>query len=313
MKKDLISIHDMKVGEVRELMELSARVKAEPLRFRGALAGRSLAMIFQKSSTRTRVSFEVGMFQLGGQALFLSSRDIQLGRGETIPDTARVLSRFVHAIMARTYAHRDVVELAREATVPVINGLTDDLHPCQALSDFFTLREIFGDLEGRKLAYVGDGNNMAHSLMLGAPKVGMDIAIASPRGFKVAVKYLELARATAEKAGTRIDLTDDPSEAADGASAVYTDVWASMGQEDEAERRRKSFREFTVDSKVMKAAVPEAVFLHCLPCHRGEEVSADVADGPQSRIFDQAENRLHVQKAILLQLIGDEENEREAN
>lgn len=302
-QRHLISIHDLSTGEVHDLLRLAAAVKAQPTRFASALAGKTLGMIFQKSSTRTRVSFEVGMYQLGGHALFLSSRDIQLGRGETVADTAQVLSRYLNGIMARTFAHQDVVDLARFGTIPVINGLTDDLHPCQALTDYFTLQEVFGDLSGRKLAYVGDGNNMAHSLLLGAAKVGMDIAIAGPAGYECAPAYLELARQDAAAAGTRIEITRDPVAAVKGASAVYTDVWASMGQEDEAKKRIADFQGYSVDEALMAHAAPDAIFLHCLPAHRGEEVSAGVADGPQSRIFDQAENRLHVQKAILLHLM----------
>ena len=300
----LISIHDLTAGQVERLLALAAEVKANPERFATALAGKTLAMIFQKSSTRTRVSFEAGMFQLGGHALFLSARDIQIGRGEPISDTAQVLSRYCDGVMARTFAHQDVVDLARFGTVPVINGLTDDLHPCQALADYFTLREVFGDLGGRKIAYVGDGNNMAHSLLFGAAKVGMDVAVASPPAYRVKPAYVEPARADAAAAGTRIDLGDDPAAAVAGASCVYTDVWASMGQEAEAQERLAAFAGFTVDQALMARARPEAVFLHCLPAHRGEEVAAAVADGPQSRIFDQAENRLHVQKAILLWLLG---------
>ena len=303
-KKDLITIDELEASDFSELFELAAAIKARPEDYRQALVGRTLGLVFQKSSTRTRVSFEVGMFQLGGHALFLSASDIQLGRGETIGDTAKVLSRYVDGIMARTYAHQDVVDLARFGSVPVINGLTDELHPCQALADYFTLSEIFGDLEGRKLAYIGDGNNMAHSLMLGAPKVGMDIAVASPEGFQVQEKYVERARAAAAAAGTGIALTTDPHEAVAGASAVYTDVWASMGQEEEAVARRRAFEGYTVDAEMMAGALAEAVFLHCLPAHRGEEVAAEVADGPASRIFDEAENRLHVQKAILVRLLG---------
>jgi ornithine carbamoyltransferase len=304
MVRHLISIHDLTAAEVAGLFRLAAEVKAEPRRFAAALAGKSLAMIFEKSSTRTRVSFEVGMVQMGGHALFLSSRDIQLGRGEPIGDTARVLSRYVDGIMARTFAHQTVVDLARFGSVPVINGLTDDLHPCQALADYFTLGEVFGDLRGRKIAYVGDGNNMAHSLLFGAAKVGMDIAVASPAGYAVKPHYAELAHQDAAAAGTRIVLTEDPRQAVEGASAVYTDVWASMGQEAEAQQRLAAFKGFEVDAALMAAARPEAVFLHCLPAHRGEEVSAAVADGPQSRIFDEAENRLHAQKAVLLWLLG---------
>ena len=303
-QRHLISIHDLEAAEVAGIFRLAADAKAHPERYRAALAGKSLGMIFEKSSTRTRVSFEAGMAQMGGQALFLSSRDIQLGRGEPIRDTAQVLSRYVDGIMARTFAHQTVTDLARYGSVPIINGLTDDLHPCQALADYFTLQEIFGDLRGRKIAYVGDGNNMAHSLLFGAAKVGMDIAVASPAGYQVKPHYAELARQDARAAGTRIELTADPRAAVAGASAVYTDVWASMGQEGEAEVRLRAFHGYIVDEALMAAARPDAVFLHCLPAHRGEEVSAGVADGPQSRIFDEAENRLHVQKAVLLWLMG---------
>ncbi len=301
---DFISIHDLTRDEVAGLFRLTAQVKAEPERYRERLAGKTLAMIFEKSSTRTRVSFEVGMFELGGHALFLSGHDIQLGRGETVSDTAQVLSRYVDGIMARTFAHQDVLDLAAHASIPVINGLTDDLHPCQGLADFFTLEEIFGALLGRKIAYIGDGNNVAHSLLFGAAKVGMDIALASPDGFDIDAGYLETARRDAEEGGTTIELTRDAKQAARGASAVYTDVWASMGQEEEAAARLEAFKEYTVDTELMSQAQPEAIFLHCLPCHRGEEVSAEVADGPQSRIFDEAENRLHVQKAIMLWLMA---------
>ena len=240
----LISIHDLTAARVEEIFTLAAALKARPGDYSRALEGKSLGMIFQKSSTRTRVSFEVGMFQLGGQALFLSSRDIQLGRGEPISDTAQVLSRYLHGVMARTFDHQDVVDLARFGTIPVVNGLTDDLHPCQALADYFTLREVFGELRGRKIAYVGDGNNMAHSLLFGAPKVGMDIAVASPEGYRVDESYLEAAQADAATAGTEIEITEDPAQAAEGASAVYTDVWASMGQEEEQAQRLRDFEGF---------------------------------------------------------------------
>jgi len=305
--RHLISIHDLTPAEVAGLFRLAAAVKARPGDYHTALYRKTLAMIFQKSSTRTRVSFEAGMAQLGGHALFLSSRDIQLGRGETLHDTAQVLSRYVDGIMARTFAHQDVLDLARHGTVPVINGLTDDLHPCQGLTDYFTLTEVFGGAEalrGRKIAYVGDGNNMAHSLLFGAAKMGMDIAVACPEGYDPDERYLELAGADAKGAGTSLEVTRSPREAAADAICVYTDVWASMGQEEEATKRRQDFEGFVVDGSVMDAAAPEAVFLHCLPAHRGEEVTAEVADGPRSRIFDQAENRLHVQKAIMLWLMG---------
>jgi ornithine carbamoyltransferase len=302
--RHFISIHDLTAAQVESIFDLTAQLKREPRRFASALAGKSMAMIFEKSSTRTRVSFEVGMTQLGGHALFLSSRDIQLGRGEPISDTAQVLSRYVDVVMARTFAHQTVLDLARYGSVPVINGLTDELHPCQGMADYFTLREVFGDLSGRKIAYVGDGNNVAHSLMFGAAKVGMDVAVATPAGFEPKDHYVTLARKDAEAAGTKVLVTHDAREAVSGASAVYTDVWASMGQEAEAEARRQAFAGWTIDSALMSTAKPEAVFLHCLPAHRGEEVAAEVIDGPQSRIFDEAENRLHVQKAIVLTLLG---------
>src|SRR6187200_2048693 len=252
--RHLISIHDLTRAEVAGLFRLAAEVKAQPEKFHNHLHRKTLGMIFEKSSTRTRVSFEVGMTQLGGHALFLSSRDIQLGRGEPISDTAQVLSRYVDVIMARTFAHQTVLDLARYGSVPVINGLTDELHPCQAMADYFTLREIFGELRGRRIAYVGDGNNVAHSLMFGAAKVGMDVAIATPAGFEPRAHYVELAQQDAAAAGTKVILTHDPREAVSGASAVYTDVWASMGQEAEAEQRRQAFAGWTVDNRLMAAA-----------------------------------------------------------
>ena len=305
--RHLISIHELTTGEVTGLFRLAERVKAEPEAYHDALHRRTLAMVFQKSSTRTRVSFETGMAQLGGHALFLSGRDLQLGRGETVHDTAQVLSRYVDGVMARTFAHQDVLDLARFGTVPVINGLTDELHPCQGLTDYFTLSEVFGGVEGlrgRRIAYLGDGNNMAHSLMHGAARLGMEIVLACPEGYDPREEYVSQAREDAAATGARVEVVRDPEEAARGAICVYTDVWASRGQEEEGERRRRDLAGDQVGREVMAAADPEAVFLHCLPCHRGEEVTAEVADGPQSRIFDQAENRLHVQKAILLWLMG---------
>jgi ornithine carbamoyltransferase len=303
--KDLISIHDLSAAEVAKIFDVAKRMKRSPAKYAKALAGQTLAMIFEKSSTRTRVSFEVGMYQLGGHALFLSSRDIQLGRGETIHDTAKVLSRYVDGIMARTFAHKTVTDLAEFATVPIINGLTDLLHPCQGLTDYFTAFEKFGKLKGRKLAYVGDGNNMAHSLMYGAPKVGMDIAIATPKGYEPNPEVVEIATADAKKARTKVIVTSDIEEAVKGADVVETDVWASMGQEGEAEKRVKDFAGWMVDEAMMKKAKRGAIFMHCLPAHRGEEVAAEVADGKQSVIFDEAENRLHVQKAVMYLLMKD--------
>jgi len=303
--KDFIEIHDYTAAEVREIFELARDIKASPSKYRDALAGQTLAMIFEKSSTRTRVSFEVGMYQLGGHALFLSARDIQLGRGEPIPDTARVLSRYVDGIMARTFAHRTVTDLAEYATVPVINGLTDLSHPCQVMTDYFTAWEHLGDLKGRKLAYVGDGNNMAHSLMFGGPKVGMDVTIATPAAYAPDPAVVAAAKADAESAGTKMILTNSIDEAVAGADVVETDVWASMGQEAEAEKRHRDFDGWIVDRRVMSLAKRDAIFLHCLPAHRGEEVAAEVIDSPQSVIFDEAENRLHVQKAIMVALMKD--------
>jgi ornithine carbamoyltransferase len=298
--KDFIEIHDYTADEVLELFELARDMKQKPKTFNTALEGQTLAMIFEKSSTRTRVSFEVGMYQLGGHALFLSARDIQLGRGEPIYDTAKVLARYVDGIMARTFAHKTVTDLAEYASVPVINGLTDLSHPCQAMTDYFTAWEKFGgELKGRKIAYVGDGNNMAHSLMFGAPKVGMDIAIACPGGYAPDPHVAAQAGADALAAGTKILITNNIDEAVRDADIIETDVWASMGQEEEAEKRRRDFEGWMVDAAMMAKGKKDAIFLHCLPAHRGEEVSADVIDGTQSVIYDEAENRLHIQKAIM--------------
>jgi ornithine carbamoyltransferase len=302
-QKDFIEIHDYSAREVMSILKLAKSIKAKPKKYRDALKGKTLAMIFEKSSTRTRVSFEAGMLQLGGHALFLSSRDIQLGRGEPIADTAKVLSRYVDGIMARTFAHKTVTDLAENATVPVINGLTDLSHPCQVMADYFTAWEKLGKLKGKKIAWVGDGNNMAHSLMFGAPKVGMDIAVATPRGYEPNREVVAQAQADAKAAGTKITLTHSIEEAVDDADIVETDVWASMGQEEEAEKRRRDFEGWQVDPRAMKLAKKKAIFMHCLPAHRGEEVAAAVIDGKQSVVWDEAENRLHVQKAILITLM----------
>src|SRR5213593_1899958 len=301
--KDFIEIHDYSAAEVREIFDIARDMKADPKKYRRALEGQTLAMIFEKSSTRTRVSFEVGMFQLGGHALFLSARDIQIGRGEPIVDTARVLSRYVDGIMARTFAHRTVTDLAAFATVPVINGLTDLSHPCQVMADYFTAWEKFGDLKGRKLAYVGDGNNMAHSLMFGAPKVGMHVAVATPAGYAPDPTVVGQATADADSAGTKVVVTTSIDDAVRDADVVETDVWASMGQEDEAEKRRRDFAGWQVDKRVMSLAKKDAIFMHCLPAHRGEEIAAEVIDGPQSVVWEEAENRLHTQKALMEYLL----------
>jgi len=305
-QKHFVSLEDWSREDIQSLFAQSAAIKSDPRAYAEALRGRSLGMIFQKASTRTRVSFEVGMFQLGGQALFLSANDIQLHRGETIADTAKVLSRMVHGIMARVFAHQDILDLARHGTVPVINGLSDLLHPCQALADYFTLRERRGDLGGLKIAYVGDGNNVCHELMFGAVKLGMRMSVACPRGYEPNPLILDSSSQQARLLCSPVpEVTTDPMEAVSGADVVYTDVWTSMGQESESKKRLKAFEGFQVTSRMMQAAGPEAVFMHCLPAHRGEEVAADVIDGPRSVVFDEAENRLHVQKAVLVTLMGE--------
>ncbi len=300
----LLTIRDLSFEDVEEILELTRDVKANPSTYAHRLEGKTLGMLFQKSSTRTRVSFEVGMFQLGGHALFLGSRDLQLGRGETIADTARVLSRYVDGIMARVFAHQDILDLASYGSVPVINGLDDDVHPCQALCDYFTIREHKGDLAGRKIAYVGDGNNMAHSLIAGAAKVGMHISVASPKGYEPSTAVLDAVAEDARRRSVRIEVTNEPAAAVAGADVVYTDVWASMGQEEEREKRLRDFAGFQVNASLFDKAASDAIFMHCLPAHRGEEVTGEVCDHERSVIFDQAENRLHTQKAIMLLLMG---------
>lgn len=297
-KRDLLSIADLSREELEGVLELATRMKSGTFRER-PLLGKTLAMIFAKSSTRTRVSFEVGALQLGGHALFLSSRDVQLGRGEPIRDTARVLSRYVDVIMIRTYAHEDVAELARYASVPVINGLTDLVHPCQVLADLLTVREHLGpDLRGIRVAWIGDGNNMANSWVNAAYRLGFELRIACPEGYEPDQAILERARSAAS-----VTIVRDPAAAAEGADVVNTDVWASMGQEEETAQRERDFAAYRVDAALMRRASERAIFLHCLPAHRGEEVTEEVLEGPQSRIFDQAENRLHAQKAVIAKLL----------
>jgi len=297
--RHFLAIPDFTRDELVATLDLAARMKSGEYRER-PLAGKTLAMIFTKSSTRTRVSFEVGTFQLGGHALFLSSRDIQLGRGEPIKDTARVLSRYVDGIMIRTFDHQDVEDLARYGSIPVINGLTDLLHPCQIMADLLTIRESLGaELRGVKVAWVGDGNNMANSWLNAAYRLGFELRLACPEGYHPDAAILERARGA-----TNVVLTDDPREAVEGADVVNTDVWASMGQEEEAAERARAFAGYCVDDALMARASDRSIFLHCLPAHRGEEVSDEVIEGPRSRVFDEAENRLHVQKAIMATLMG---------
>jgi ornithine carbamoyltransferase len=297
--RHFLAIPDLTRAELLTLFDLAARMKRGDYQEK-PLAGRTLGMIFAKSSTRTRVSFEVGAFQLGGHALFLSARDIQLGRGEPIRDTARVLSRYLDGIMIRTYDHADVEELARFASIPVINGLTDLLHPCQVLADLLTIRESLGGWEGKTVAWIGDGNNMANSWLNAAGVLGFELRLACPEGYQPNREILERNRKL-----TSITLTADPGEAARGAHVVNTDVWASMGQEEEQEMRARAFQGYIVDEGLMETADRNAIFLHCLPAHRGEEVSEGVIEGPKSQVWNQAENRLHVQKALLATLMGD--------
>jgi ornithine carbamoyltransferase len=299
--RDFLQIPDFSTDEIVALFDLAERMRAGSYD-KKPLAGKTLAMIFMKASTRTRVSFEAGTYQLGGHALFLSPRDVQLGRGEPIADTARVLSRYVDGIMIRTFAHQDIEELAKFADVPVINGLTDLVHPCQVLADLLTVRQhVKKKLEDLTVTWIGDGNNMANSWINAAYRFGFELRIACPEGYEPADHLVERAKKEA-----KILITRDAAEAVKGADVVNTDVWASMGQEDEQKQRERSFRGFTVSSALMKKADRNAIFLHCLPAHRGEEVAADVIDGPQSRVWDEAENRLHMQKAIMAALMGGE-------
>lgn len=299
--RDFIALIDYTTEELRYLIDQAIDLKRKNRlgEVYQPLKGKTLGMIFEKNSTRTRVSFEVGMYQLGGHALFLSGQDLQIGRGETILDTAQTLSRYLNGIMIRTYAHKTVIELARGATIPVINGLTDLMHPCQALADYQTIYEKKGKLEGIKLAYIGDGNNMVHSLMMGGSKLGLHVAVATPEGYDPDEEIVKLSKEQANLTGGQITFHRDPKEAAADADVIYTDVWASMGFEQEQAEREKAFRNFQVNDDVVKYAKRDYLFMHCLPAHRGEEVSESVIDGPNSVIFDQAENRLHAQKAIM--------------
>lgn len=302
--KHLVGIDALSNEEMREILALTAKMKADPRAYRTRLAGKSLAMLFQKPSTRTRMSFQVGIFQLGGQALVMGQNDLQLGRGETLADTAKVMSRYVHGLMARVFGHDDVVELAKHATIPVINGLSDMLHPCQGLTDYFSMQECFGDLSGLRVAYLGDGNNVAHSLAHGAARLGVHLVIGTPGGrYSPSEDVIAAAREHGKSTGATIDVVTDASEAVKGARVVYTDVWTSMGQEAENAQRLQDLRDFQVDGALFGKAEADAIFMHCLPAHRGEEVADDVADHKRSIIFDQAENRLHTQKALMALLM----------
>ncbi len=303
--KSFISIHDFSSADIEYILEVGAEIKK--LQKKGIphpyLAGKTLGMIFQKSSTRTRVAFEVGMYQLGGHALFLSSRDIQVGRGETIKDTAQVLGRMLDGIMIRTFSHDEVIELAAWSGIPVINGLTDLLHPTQVIGDLMTIKENKGSLQGLKLAYIGDGNNVAHSLLFGGAKVGMEVVIAAPKGFGPDEEILKMARQDAEATGAKLWVVEDPEEAVQGADILYTDVWASMGQEEEAAEKEQKFLRYQINQALLDKAKADAIVLHCLPAKRGKEITDEVIDGSHSRVFDEAENRLHAHKAIMAVLM----------
>ncbi len=301
--RDFLTLLDYTPSDIRHLLESATEIKNNKAAYADALKGQSLGMIFENASTRTRVSFEVGMTQLGGHALFLSPRDMQIGRGEPVKDTANVLSRYVDAIMIRTNSHELVCELAEHSKVPVINALTDYYHPCQAMADLLTIYEHKKTLKGLKLAYVGDGNNVAHSLLAAGAKVGMDVSVATPEGYEVNQNIFEKAKQAAKETGATLVQTNDPKEAVKDADVIYTDVWASMGFEQEQEERLKQFDHYQVNSDLASLAKNDYIFLHCLPAHRDEEVTSEIIDGSHSVVYDQAENRLHAQKAILLALL----------
>jgi len=305
MLDNFISIHDLTLYQFSKILDISREIKDNPHRFRNKLKGKILAMIFQKPSLRTRMTFEVGMLQLGGEAVYLSPSDIQIGTRETVYDMGKNLERWVEAIMIRTFAHQNVIDLAQTCHIPVINALTDLLHPCQAMADFFTLKEKRGDLANFKLAYVGDGNNVCHSLLSAAAKAGSKMSVATPPGYEPAPEIRKQAEEDGKETGASFSFTNDPSEAVENADAIYTDTWASMGQEQEKEKRGEIFAPFQVNKSLMAKAKKGAFFMHCLPAHRGEEVTDDVIDSSQSLVYDQAENRLHVQKVIMLSLLGE--------
>ena len=304
--KDLVSLAQLDGDEMRSIFDTAASLKARPTDYSGLLAGRRLAMIFEKESLRTRFTFDVGMQDLGGSAVFLDHRDARLGSRESVKDMAKNLERWVHGIVARTYKHRAIHELAKHAGIPVINGLSDYLHPCQGLADFFTLTEKWGDVRGKTLCYIGDGNNTCHSLMHAASILGTNMRVCTPESYEPNFKVVRECEEAAASSGAEVVVLSDPGEAVDGVDAVYTDVWASMGQEDEREERAAIFADYQVDEELM-AATNNAYFMHCLPAHRGHEVTAGVMDGPRSIVYDIAENRLHVQKAVLCMLMGKEQ------
>ena len=303
MKRDFIALVNYTEDEISQLIDLTGQLKNGKVHQMGRLTGKTVGLVFQKPSNRTRVSFQVGVWQLGGNCLYLSPSEINLGVRESIYDVAKTLSRYLNCIVARTNLHKDVVELAKYATIPVINGLCDLHHPCQALTDLFSMKEKLGELKGLTLAYVGDGNNVCNSLLIGAAKTGLHVNVATPKGYEPDAKMVNLAKAIAKKTGSKIVLTSSPQEAVKGAHVIYSDTWVSMGQEEETKKRLKDFQEFQINAKLTKLADKDYIFMHCLPAHRGQEVTEDIIDGKHSIIFDQAENRLHTQKAILITLL----------
>ncbi|MCX5677884.1 MAG: ornithine carbamoyltransferase [Candidatus Omnitrophica bacterium] len=303
MKKDLLSIQDLGSQEIFEIINLAEDIKANPSRYQDALKGKSIGLIFQKPSNRTRVSFEIGMFQMGGHSIYLGSSEIGMGGRESVKDVACVLSRYLNGIVARTYKHEVIEELARYASIPIINGLSDMAHPCQALGDIFTIEEKFGTLERITISYIGDGNNVLNSLMCLASKLGIDMKVATPKHYAPDKEVISIARAFAAKSGANLDISNDPKRAARDADVLYTDVWVSMGQEKEAAKRIREFKRFQLNDKLVKLAKKTHAVMHCLPAHRGQEISDSVMDSRHSIVYDQAENRMHVQKAILLKLL----------
>lgn len=303
-KKDLLSIAGLPTGDINDILDIGKAVKKDKEKYADALKGKSIGLIFQKPSNRTRVSFEIGMVQLGGYAIYLGPSEIGMGGRESVKDVAKVLSRYLDALVARTYKHEDVEDLARHATVPVINGLSDFEHPCQALSDIFTIKEKFGTFKGITLSFIGDANNVLNSLMFAAAKVGLGMKIATPKGYEPLKKAVDAAKRFAAESGAKIEFTHDPKAAAEGADIIYTDVWVSMGQEKEAAKRMKAFKGFQVNDDIMKLTNKNCLVMHCLPAHRGDEITDSVIDSKNSVVYDQAENRMHIQKAVLLKLLA---------
>jgi len=304
MKKDLLSIGDLNLADINSIFKLTEQLKKNKNKFSKSLSGKTLALIFQKPSNRTRVSFEVGMYQLGGNSLYLSPQEINLGVRETIGDVAKTISRYVDGVVLRTFEHKNCLDMAEAATVPVINGLSDYSHPCQALADLFTIKEKLKDLKKVTLVYVGDGNNVCNSLLFAAAKTGMNISVATPKGYAPEDGVIRLSQAQAKETGSRIVITEDPFSAVKDAQVVYTDVWASMGQEEEINKRKVIFKDFQINVKLLANASKDVLVMHCLPAHRGEEITDEVMESKNSIVFDQAENRMHVQKAILIKLLG---------